>query len=91
MCWIVLFTYELGERFPSGLIFCCATASLMRTGSLADAALVVADAEVLRSIGGLWDEEASAEYTDFGLASRSGCGGASGGAGAAATAVDMML
>ena len=63
----------------------------MTTGSLTDAAWVVADAEVLRSIGGLWDEGASAEYADFGLASRSGCGGASGGAGAAATAVDMML
>lgn len=52
-CWRVSETYELGERFPSGLIFCCATPSLMTTGSLADVALVVADAEVLLSIGEL--------------------------------------
>lgn len=83
-------TYELGERFPSGLIFCCATPSPMTTGSLADVALAVADAGVLRSIGRLWDGGASVGYTDFGLVSRSEWGGASGGAGAAATDVDMM-
>ena len=55
----MLSTYELGECFPSGLIFCCAAPSLITTGSLVDVALGVADAEVLRSIGALWDDGAS--------------------------------
>lgn len=41
-------TYELGERFPSGVDFCCATPSPTTTGVLADAAAEVAE---LRSMG----------------------------------------
>lgn len=48
-------TYELGERFPSGVDFCCATASPTTTGVLADAAVEVAE---LRSMGA-WVEGAS--------------------------------
>lgn len=36
-------TYELGERFPSGVDFGCAGPSPTRTGVLADAAVEVAE------------------------------------------------
>lgn len=41
-------TYGLGEGFPSGVDFCCATPSPATTGVLADAAVEVAE---LRSMG----------------------------------------
>lgn len=41
-------TYELGDLFPSGVNFGCATPSPTRTGVLADAAVEVAE---LRSMG----------------------------------------
>lgn len=39
----IVMTYELGERFPSGLDFCCATLSPTTTGVLVDAAVEVAE------------------------------------------------
>ena len=47
-----MFTDELGERFPSGVNFCCATPSPITIGVLAFAAIEVAE---LRSLGGWVD------------------------------------
>ena len=47
-------TYELGDRFPSAVDLCCATASPTMTGVLANAAVEVAE---LRSMG-VWVEGA---------------------------------
>ena len=41
--------YELGERFPSGVIFCFAVPSPSTTGALGDVVLDVAEAD-LRSV-----------------------------------------
>ena len=38
-------TYELGERFPSGVAFCFGAASLSTTGALGDVVREVADAD----------------------------------------------
>ena len=53
-------THELGERFPSGVTFCFAAASLSTTGALGEVVRDVADAD-LRSVcaGGAWVEGAS--------------------------------
>ena len=85
-------TYEFGERFPSGVTFCCACPSLRRTGALLAVVLDVAEAE-LRSAwtGVLCVEGARVGYDDFGLTSGSLEGGASGGAAAGATAVLMLV
>ena len=68
------------------MILCCAVPSLITIGALG-----VADAEC-RSLGELviCVDEVMAGYPDFGLASWSGRGGASGAAAADATAVDMI-
>ena len=84
-------TYELGDRFPSGVTFWCAGPSLRTTGALFAAVLGVAEA-VLRSAwtGVLWVEGAMVGYDDFGLTG-SLEGGASGGTAAEATAVLMLV
>ena len=84
-------TYEFGERFPSGVSFCCAGPSLRSTGAL-PAVLGVAEAEVRSGCTGvLCVEGAIVGYDDFGLTSASLDGGASGGAAAGATAVLILM
>lgn len=84
-------TYEFGERFPSGVSFCCAGPSLRRTGPL-PAVLGVAEAEIRsRCTGVPCVEGAIVGYDDFGLTSASLDGGASGGAAAGATAVLILI
>lgn len=84
-------TYELGERFPSGVTFCCAGPSLRTTGVLPGAVLGVAEAEVRSALAGVLFDGATVGYEDLGLTSVSVEGGASGGAAADATAVLIVL
>ena len=52
-------TYELGERFPSGVTFCFAAPSLIITGALGDVVRGVADAELCSACAGVCVEGAS--------------------------------
>ncbi len=52
-------TYELGERFPSGVIFCFAVPSLSTTGALGDVIREVAEADLLSAWPGVCVEGAS--------------------------------
>ena len=81
-------TYELGERFPSGVFFCFAAASLSTTGALGDVVREVADADLRSVEAGVCVEGASVGKLDWGLEPGSDEGGASGAA-TDATAVDM--
>lgn len=80
-------TYELGERFPSGVDLCCAVPSPITTGvlPLADTAVDVAE---LRSVE-VWVEGASVGKVDLGLASRAVDSCVKGAGATEATAVDM--
>lgn len=46
-------TYEFGERFPSGVYFCFAAASLSTTGALGDVVREVADADLCSAEAGV--------------------------------------
>ena len=81
-------TYELGERFPSGIAFCFAAASLSTTGALGDVVREAADADLRSAEAGVWGVGARVGKLDWGLEPGSDGGGASG-AGTDATAVDM--
>ena len=81
-------TYELGERFPSGVAFCFAAASLSTTGALGDVVREVADADLRSAEAGVCVEGARVGKLDWGLEPGSDVGGASGAA-TDATAVDM--
>lgn len=52
-------TYELGERFPSGVTFCFAAPSLSTSGALGDVVREVAEADLLSAWAGVWVEGAS--------------------------------
>ena len=81
-------TYELGERFPSGVAFCLAAASLRTTGALGDVVREVADADLRSAEAGVCVVGARVGKLDWGLEPGSDGGGASGAA-TDATAVDM--
>ena len=81
-------TYELGERFPSGVAFCFAAASLSTTGALGDVVREAADADLRSAEAGVCVVGARVGKLDWGLEPGSDGGGASG-AGTDATAVDM--
>lgn len=69
---IVWITHELGERFPSGVTFCCAGPSPRTTGALLAAVLGVAEAEFRSAWSGvLCVEGAIVGYDDLGLTSGS--------------------
>ena len=75
----------MGERFPSGVAFCFAAASLSTIGALGDVVREVADADLRSAEAGVCVEGARVGKLDWGLEPGSDVGGASG----AATAVDM--
>ena len=81
-------TYELGERFPSGVAFCFAAASLSTTGALGDVVREVADVDLRSAEAGVCVEGARVGKLEWGLEPGSDGGGASGAA-TDATAVDM--
>lgn len=81
-------TYELGERFPSGVTFCFAATSLNTTGALGDVVREVADADLRSAEAGVCVAGARVGKVDWGLEPGSDGGGA-GGAATDATAVDM--
>lgn len=81
-------TYELGERFPSGVALCFAATSLRITGALGDVVRDVADADLRSAEAGVCVEGASVGRLDWGLEPGSDEGGASGAA-TDTTAVDM--
>ena len=81
-------TYEMGERFPSGVAFCLAAASLSTTGALGDVVRELADADLRSVEAGVWVEAARVGKVDLGLEPGSDGGGARGAA-TDATAVDM--
>lgn len=52
-------THELGERLPSGVIFCFAAPSLSTIGALGDVVRDVADADLLSVCAGVCIEGAN--------------------------------
>ena len=52
-------TYELGERFPSGVTFCFAAPSLSTTGALGEVVRDVAEADLRSICAGICVEGAS--------------------------------
>ena len=78
----------MGERFPSGVAFCFAAASLSTTGALGDVVREVADADLRSAEAGVCVVGARVGKVDWGLEPGSDEGGASGAA-TDATAVDI--
>ena len=65
-------TYELGDRFPSGVSFCFAAFSPSTTGALGDVVREVAEADLRSAWTSVCVEGASVGKEDEGLESGSG-------------------